>query len=163
MKKVAYILFIFCVVACKQNNAMQTESKSVEMLPTMTDDFHTNKVLSSEALSIKKLEEYIDLIKLKQVHPEFEDDITLQLNNFTTSNKSAFDYPEGFNISNIEQLGMSKMVSDTIEQFVLGYTVTVNTQSFKDSMLTQISSKAINIDGDTLISKNVKFIEFENY
>jgi len=162
MKKALYILLTISLIACKHNQ--ETLSKSVEEVPTsINNDQGFNfavKPMSQEQISSQKLEEYIDLIKLKRKHPEFEKDINDQLISFTNDSLSIGNYPKGFSISNIEQLGDSKVISNSVEQMVLGFTVTTNAMTFKDSILTEIRSKAIVIDGDSLMSNNVRFLKF---
>lgn len=155
MKTLLYILLILCVVSCKHNNeTMKSESVQMEVLSVDDIDFD---ILSSEAISSKKLEEYFDLIKLKQEHPEFAAEIALQLKNFT-KDSLGLEYSKGFTISDIEQLGASKLVSDSIEQLVLGFRVSTNSETFKDSILIEISSKIIDLDGETRISKKIRFL-----
>lgn len=115
-----------------------------------------------EAISIQKLNEYIELIKLKQEHPEFESDINAQLLSFTTDSLSILYYPKGFDISDIKQLGDAKTESDSTEEFVLGYTVKTETMTFKDSVLVKITSSPNYLQSVEAVSiKKVKFLKFD--
>ena len=115
-----------------------------------------------EAISIQKLNEYIELIKLKQEHPEFESDINAQLLSFTTDSLSVLYYPKGFDISDIKQLGDAKTESDSTEEFVLGYTVKTETMTFKDSVLVKITSSPNYLQSVEAVSiKKVKFLKFD--
>ncbi|OUS02117.1 hypothetical protein A9Q86_05555 [Flavobacteriales bacterium 33_180_T64] len=155
MKKLIYILFVLCIVACKQNEAMKKDDVNTHAL----SNFKTS-TMTSEDISSRKLEEYIDLITLQQKHPEFESDINEQLKNFTNG-KLSLNYPKGFKISDIKQLGESKIISDSLEHLILEFTVTNNSQTLKDSILAEIRSTSIDMDGEIRISKKVRFLNFE--
>lgn len=160
MNKVTYILLFFCFIACKHNDALKSESAEIENIMADVDDDFENILLSAETVSSNKFEELIELIKLKQTHPEFQSDINQQLLRFTQDSLSVMNYPKGFTITNIEQLGASKKLSDSLEVIVLGFTVSSEQGTFKDSVVTEIQNKIITIDDDNMLSKTIKFKTF---
>ncbi|MDG5492297.1 hypothetical protein [Psychroserpens sp. SPM9] len=157
MKKILYILLLLFFMTCNNNEAMKTESTDIEMVLDTEDDF--DKIISSpETLSIQKLEEYVDLIKIKQEHPEFEADINLQLSNFTLDNASVLNYPEGFSIANIQVAKKPKALTNNIQTLKLTFTVTTPSETFKDSIGAVIKSEPIQLDGKTQISRAITFL-----
>lgn len=93
-------------------------------------------------ISTQKLNEYVELLKLKQDHPDFESEINAQLSSFTKDHLPLSDYPEEFTISDIHQIGDTRLEADSLELFTLGFTVHTDSKTFKDSVLTRVSSKS---------------------
>jgi hypothetical protein len=136
--------------------------ETAEMKPVseaIDDEINSN---SLEAISTQKLTEYFELLKLKQQHPEFAEDINAQLLSFTNDSLTAKNYKNGFSISNIKQSGTRKAVSDTVKVFTLTYTVTTDSEVFQDSVLTSINSVTSYLQSVEAVSiKKVRFEKFK--
>ncbi|MFD2916397.1 hypothetical protein [Psychroserpens luteus] len=158
MKKTLYILLLFSFMTCKNNEAMKMESTDMEVMSVKDENDFDRVMLSSEAISIKKLEEYMNLIQLKQEHPEFEDDIILQLRNFTLDSLAALNYPKGFTISDVKIKGKPRPLTNTQELLSLKFTVISPSKTFKDSIGVMIKSEPIELDGKTQISREILFL-----
>lgn len=148
-----------CFISCKHSESMKSESVDMEFEATEAmEDVIGNEFNTLEKLGSQKIIEYFDLIKLKQKHPEFESDINTQLQSFTDT--SNLNYPDGFTISNIKQIGETNVISDSITNFKLGYDVISETKSFKDSLLVEIKSKVVYIKDKREVSQKVRFISY---
>ncbi|MCD2259743.1 hypothetical protein [Psychroserpens luteolus] len=114
-------------------------------------------------ISTQKLNEYVELIKLKQEHPEFESEINAQLLSFTSDSLTLSNYPRAFTISDIHQIGGTRIEGDSLELFTLGFTVHTNTVTFKDSVLTRVSSRSDYTQyAEAVIIKKVTFLKFNS-
>ncbi|WP_299276489.1 hypothetical protein [uncultured Psychroserpens sp.] len=156
MKNFFYIVLIISLVSCRHNQEMKSDNFNTESMSVLEEDFE--KTTTSESFSIKKFEEFIDLMELKQAYPEFKDDIDAQLKSYTTD---SLTYPLGFGISNIKQLGDPKPISDSVTHVVLGYTINVYSETYKDSILAEITRKDVNLNEETFTSKKIKFLKFK--
>lgn len=158
MKTILYILTLVFIVSCK--NDMKAESaEMVETSDAIDLEISSNSV---EQLPIQKFNEYVELIQLKQQHPEFANDINAQLLSFTKDSASIFNYENGFTISNIEPVVKSKTESDSVEIFTLKFTVTTNSKVFQDSILTHVTSESDYLQTvETVTIKKVRFSKFE--
>jgi hypothetical protein len=139
---------------------MKAENTAIEVV----SDSVKNKTNSSslEAISIQKLNEYFELVQLKQQHPDFTKDINAQLLSFTNDSLTTKNYKKGFSISNITQSGTRKIVSDTVKIFTLTYTVTTDSEVFQDSVLTSINSVTSYLQSVEAVSiKKVRFEKFK--
>ena len=146
------------LIACNHSEVMKSESVDMEIESDIKEVTVSNETISLERLSSQKLIEYLDLIKLRQQHPEFESGINAQLLSFT-KDSSLLNYPKGFTISNIKQIGVSNIISDSLKTFTLGFTITTESNSFKDSVLTEVRSKEIYIGTKNIISKKLRFLK----
>ena len=163
MKKIAYISLMFCVMlSCMDNAPMKTQEHNVDALPSVKDGSGIElELLSPESIGSIKLEEYFDLIKLKQEHPEFEDDINLQLETFSEGSIPTINYPKGFTITNVKTSKLGQH-TETQKMLKLKFTVTAASQSFQDSLRAIIKSDTIELDGKTRISRTVSFSKMKD-
>jgi hypothetical protein len=138
---------------------MKAESADMEVSAVSVESIVNPNSLVS--ISTQKLNEYFELVKLKQQHPEFESDINEQLLSFTTDSLSVLKYGSDFTISNIQQTGNRKIISDSVEVFTLKYTVTTDSKVFQDSVLTRITSRADYLEAvEAVTIKKVRFSKF---
>ncbi|GAA3629135.1 hypothetical protein [Flavivirga jejuensis] len=159
MKRLTYIICILIFISCKNNEANKVSESPVLEMENDTEvyDFEINsKVNRYETLSTQKLQDYFDLIKLQKKHPEFKDDILLQLRKL--SNDSILNYTGDFSIENIHQVGEVETISDSIQKIKLVYNVVSDSYKGLDSILANIISKTILIDETATISNKVVFL-----
>ncbi|WP_298894611.1 hypothetical protein [uncultured Psychroserpens sp.] len=114
-------------------------------------------------ISTQKLNEYVELLKLKQEHPEFESEINAQLLSFTSDSLTLSNYPREFSISDIHQIGDTRTEGDSLELFTLGFTVHTDFDTFKDSVLTSVSSRSDYTQyAEAVMIKKVTFLKFNS-
>ncbi|GAA3612380.1 hypothetical protein Q4Q39_04370 [Flavivirga amylovorans] len=156
MKKLIYIICILIFISCKNEVNKVSEIPAFEEedaeVYRSDDNFVMNRY---QILSTQKLQEYFDLIKLKEKHPEFKDDILIQLRKL--SNDSIPNYAGDFSIENIRQVGEVETISDSVQKIKLVYNVVSDAYKSNDSILATISSKTIFIDDTATISNKVVF------
>lgn len=156
MKRILIILFILLCVSCSNN----TVNKSAEMKVEEAADYNfaTNlEVSNSESMPIQKFNNYLDLLKLKEKHPEFKKDILLQLKSFSKDSIILLNYGKDVSIEDIKQVGETKKVSDSIKKVKLVYQIVSGSTTKKDSVFAHIISKTIMLDGEEITSNKVKF------
>ncbi|WP_298759033.1 hypothetical protein [uncultured Psychroserpens sp.] len=164
MKKILYILLIIGMIACKHDQEMKNQTiDSAPMSVEDEDDYnYDSKAATFEDISTQKFGEYIDLVKLKQDHPQFETDINSQLLSFTEDSLFNLNYPKGFTISDIEKIRNIEMKLDSIEFFTIRFTVNTNTLTFKDSILAKVTSKPDYFEVEEAVSiKKIRFKRFD--
>jgi len=141
---------------------MKYESAEMVDMEVASDaiDYKVNSN-SLENISTQKLNEYFELIQLKQQHPEFAEDINAQLLSFTNDNESIFNYENEFTISNIQQIGNRKAISDSVDVFTLKYTVTTGSRVFQDSVMAYVTSGTDYLQ--TVEAMSIKKVRFERF
>ncbi len=158
MRILICIIVILVFLSCKNNDANKVSESSVldaeyeAKAPVFNID---TKVDTYQNLSIQKLQGYFDLIKLKEKHPEFKNDILQQLREL--SNDSIPNYKGDFSIENIHQIGDAESVSDSVQKIKLAYHVVSDSYKGIDSIIVVITSKRILIDETNVISNKVTF------
>lgn len=158
MKKLIYIIYILIFISCKNNEVNKvSESPALEMEDdTEIYEFVTSsEVTKYQTLSTQKLQDYFDLIKLKEKHPEFKEDILLQLR--MLSNDTIPNYIGNFSIENIHQSGKVEIVSDSVQKIKLVYDVVSESYKGVDSIFAVITYKTIQLEGKQTISNKVMF------
>ncbi|MBR9914522.1 MAG: hypothetical protein GYB32_06795 [Algicola sp.] len=155
MRPIIYILCFLMFWSCKDNLDKSTD---LEMLEEPKSDF-MDAPFSAEDYSIQKLEEYVDLIQLKNDHPDFGKTIDKELNTYIIDSLTALKYPKGFKISNIRAKKKEKPLQPMQDIIKLTYTVTTREVTVKDSIIAIINSAYLDIDGTTQISRSIHFIK----
>ncbi|MDO5968688.1 hypothetical protein Q4Q35_02605 [Flavivirga aquimarina] len=160
MKKGAYILLIVLGFSCKResNKAPLFEAADIDYETVIeSNTLELSEINSYETLSIEKLKEYFDLVKLKNQHTKFNEDITLQLKNYTSENLIDFKLSERGEIENVRQIGEIQKISDSLSRIQLEFNITFDNTRFKDFVFAYITSKTVLIDGGKLKSNKVRF------
>lgn len=157
MKKIVFVLVLLSI-ACSKNkggakfdNEMMVEEAADYAIAAEESTFDYNQ------LSIQKFSEYIDLIKLKEAHPEFNDDVFIQLRSFAKDTTFDLNYDSGFSVENIKSVGAVEKVSDSVDKIKLTYKIISETHTVTDSVFAHITSKTIVLDGQEMTSNKVKF------
>ena len=158
MKKIIILLlFVLQLLSCSnkkyKEEAFETKSVDKELMIDKPVGFSTDKLIK------QKLTDYFELIKLKQKHPEFKDDIILQL-------KSKLKYSSKPNIEvtydsieNIREV-TSENISDSIKKVKLYYDVLLEDTRYTDSIAAYLVSKSIIIAGDKKITTKITFSHY---
>lgn len=155
MKQIVYILVIILVVSCA-NESKRSESSvhEIEVSTDINDDFKSEN-FNPTVLASEKLTEYFDLIKLKQEHPEFREDIELQLESYSAN--SILLNTNTFSIENIRSADSPEIISDSLQSVVLYFDILSENYITKDSILAFITTKTILMDTQSAVSTKVRF------
>ncbi|WP_299225128.1 hypothetical protein [uncultured Psychroserpens sp.] len=160
MKNILYILLILFLINCKNNEQMNIEDLKVESVEIDEEIIYSSKI-NHQTIATHKLEEYFDLLKLKENHPNFKDDILLQLNALSKDRLLDYNIAKILSIENIEQIGEIKKVSDSVEKLQLKFNIVLENETITDSILAIITSRPIILDGEEIISNKITFSRFD--
>ncbi len=158
MKYIIYILLFVLVFSCKNEtpNKLEVADTDYEVVEE-SKVVEISEIDNYERLSIEKLTEYFDLIKLREQHPDFSEDIEKQLKNYASENLINFELKDDFSIENIHQIGEMLKISDTLNKVQLEFNAVSNFIQIEDSVFAYITSKIIVVDGKELKSNKVSF------
>lgn len=148
MKKFMLLILLVLIFSCS-NREMKTAEISIS---ASQEEISQN--FENELITKQKLQEYYDLLILKQRHNNF--DVSEQLQKIATIVKVV-----DTNSVRIENLNLIKMqiVSDTIKKTKISYDVIFNNRIRRDTITTIIYSKKISIDNQEFISNKIQFEE----
>lgn len=157
MKKLAYIsLVLLIMLSCKEQAMKNDKAYEVVEETFIEDDVSgISEINSYETLSIQKLTEYFDLLKLKAEHPEFEESIISQLENYTSESLIKGVLSRGFTIENIDQMGGVKKISDSVSKIQFQFDIVSENTTLKDSVFAIVTSKDVVLEGEVLKSIKV--------
>ncbi|MEL6811510.1 MAG: hypothetical protein AAFP76_09265 [Bacteroidota bacterium] len=174
MKKLLYIVPLFAlIVACgkMENKAPLTEADMVEAEESdglsgfVWEEAVGNMEMGNEAvpgweaMATEKLKDYFDLLLLEQKHPEFREDIRVQLERLLENDTLFIDHGSFTSIENIRQKGGIEQISDSV-QHVQFYFVKVDGQSRSvDSITARIRAKEIQLDNEARTSFKFTFLK----
>lgn len=152
------ILLFVLIFSCKNESAYKLESTDVENeVVEINKPAEVSEIDNYETLSAQKLSEYFDLLKLKSQHPDFEEDIVAQLNNYTSEQLIGFKINDDFEIQNIRLNGEQIKIADTLSKLQIEFDINSKFVNIKDSVFAYITSNTIVVDGKELKSNKVRF------
>ncbi|WP_412986349.1 hypothetical protein [Pontimicrobium sp. IMCC45349] len=163
MKKLGYILNFMILASC-MNSANEAEMKSIEPVFATesmdNDDFfsYTASDFNNTQLAAQKLQEYYDLSLLKQQHPEFENDIKLQLENLGELTLNLPKTARSINIDSVTELS-KETLTDSTKRIVLKYTSNSDRGKTTDTISAIIKTKTITVDNQPITTTKLKFKE----
>ena len=108
MKKVLYIFLLLLSGACANNNKPESSMEVLDMKNSTTREAllgNDNETFVYESLAKQILQDYYDLLLLQKKHPEFKEDIKMQLQHISKDSIYFNDSIENISIENLQQLG----------------------------------------------------------
>ncbi len=162
MKKLVNIFVVLLIISCANERKSEAPIEVVNMEKTETvlensamED--VKEAFTFQHLTEQKLQDYFDLLVLKQQHPEFIDDIRAQLHELSEDSIIISYFPQEVDIKNVQQIGETQQISDSIQKIKLRFDISTNDSVKKDSIIAIIKTKRITLDNEELISTKVVF------
>jgi len=162
MKRMLYLISIFILASCANNR-----ETNVEKIVESADDYdmEVSALQKPEAFDYQnvyseKLQSYFDLLNLYSSHPNFREDIELQLKKLSTDPINPLDTIPKVIIGNVQISGKPEVVSDAVTKTVLRFNKNTNGIVVSDS-ITAIVMKKLVLLGDTEeVLTTVRFSKF---
>ncbi|TMM55898.1 hypothetical protein FEE95_14715 [Maribacter algarum] len=158
MRKTIFVLVIWILSSCGNN--MNKEYIVTNDDSTASEYEIDRKDFTLENLVSERLKNYFELLKLKNEHPEFQEDILKQLKDFSKEGFIKTD-SSNFSVENIRTVGETVVLSDSLKSMRLYYD-SVSTNGIEtDSIDALIMTKIILLDGIETKSTKISFLRIE--
>ena len=155
MKNTCYTIFVILLLSCA-NEAKRNDASIMDFEETnKVKQVHFDKLTDYESIASLKLEEYFDLLKLQQKHPDFKEDIILKLQEFSHDSLINYDISKIKSLENIKQVGNTEQLSDSVKKILLTFNITTNNTVVQDSIFAIITSKTILLDNKETTSNKI--------
>jgi len=153
---IASILFAGCAMETKKATSesydiIATEEVDAYEVPADAEYEFSNQLVN------QKLQDFYDLLALQSEHPEFNNEVSKQLKNFTNDAINKFKNDDFFIIKNIKQIGDVVFVNDSVQKIKLSYDKVSDKTKSTDTINAIITKKQIKVDDKTLISNKIQF------
>ncbi|MDO5978079.1 hypothetical protein [Flavivirga spongiicola] len=160
MKKLGYLL-IFVILGSCMNNKDENRESAAPMMVEESDDLSgyetKNTGFSITTLAEQKLQEYYDLSLLQKHHPEFENDIKLQLNKLADTLLILPNTTREIIIKNVTKIDYQK-ITDSTSKLRLHYEVISDRGNTFDTISAIIKTKTIMVNNETITTRKLTFI-----
>ncbi len=156
MRQLIYLFGILLCFSCS-NRKSSMKSEDIMINESTLNNNNRSQVNSYEKLSIQKLAIYFDLLKLKKEHPEFKNDILIQLKELSKGSILKNNFTSNFTIKNIHQIGDEIIINDSIKKIQLTYQITSKSIKKNDSIYAYIYTKNIFLNAQKKVSNKIKF------
>lgn len=156
MKKLAIIFGLaLLIISCKNNNSFAPGANEEASI----DDFFESSGSSFTKTDLleQKLQEVYDLSLLKQLHPEFEEELLNQIKSLSDGEILLTEKTDAVKINNLTLIGDVNIKSDSISEIKLYYEVSYNNKVVIDSILAIVKTHNIEIEGDNFSSTKIRF------
>ncbi len=158
MKYLSYLVVLMFFSCAKEKNyklEANAEAASYEVQERLSENSYEN-ILS------EKLMNYVDLLRLKENHPNFKDDIIVQLKNLSEEQIIAIVHNSEEDIKEIQIFEPPKIISDSVKEFKLQYKLFSNSKSTEDSIFARITTHEMMLDNKVVQSNTIKFFSAKN-
>ncbi len=160
MKKLLYIVVACMLVAC--NQAYKSEVPANEDLSEMdkvgeATEVETKVILNYKVLAEQKLNDYADLLRLQQQHPEFEEEIAKQLMQLSKDSIIPFSETKKIVISELQQIGEVQDISDSVQQVTFSIQVETDTSVLRDTLNAIFTTRQVQLDDTEHTTVKVSF------
>jgi len=170
MKRLCYILITLTLVACSEGHKSKEFVKSADVSLEETSmevvEEGLGTAINFEMLATQKLQDYVDLLILQQQHPEFREELRLQLLRLSADTllvPSHLTMGEAGNseisISGLVQLGEVETVSDTVQKVTFSFKLNSETTVRVDTLKAIFTTQKVVIDGLQHTTTKVTFEE----
>jgi len=155
MKKLRYLGISLLLLACAE--APERDSlKELESVETTFEEGTSEEAFEYATLTEQKLQEYFDLLIVKNKHPEFSETIETQLQAFAIDSLSFTTNQDSVDVKNLHRIGNGQMVNDSIEKLKIGFTIGSLRQYKTDTVTAYITTNKVMVDG--VESRNITII-----
>jgi len=158
MKRLLYILPFFLIVAC--NNA--PEKDMLSEIEAIEEELANATVSESEpfeyaTITEQKLQDYFDLLIIKNKHPEFSEAINTQLKSFARDSLLFDTDQDSVDVKSLSQVGAAEIVNDSVKRLKIAFNVGA-AQRFQSKTVTAIiTTNTVVVDGKLTENTNVTF------
>lgn len=149
MKKLAYLYIFIFLFACSKSKEMDNAVYDVAEIEVATETFENENMLQ------QKLQDYYDLVTLKENYPEFNEEINNQLNTLITDSLQT-NSNKKVSIKNLT-LSKTEVKDPTTKELYLYFDVIDNDIAKKDSIIAVMTTKNVFIDSIKTVATKIKF------
>lgn len=160
MKKIVYVLLCLFWLSCaKDSRNSKSEAVNYDMEISASEDKNDDQFMPTnyETLASQKLQEYFDLMQLQETHPEFKEDVLVQLKSLSQDANLSKKYINLDSVKNIRSIGDILKISDSVQKLKLEFDVMSKGKMTHDSIEALIITKTVMMDTDSITSNKIVF------
>lgn len=151
-----FLIFFSCSRVREQENAVYAVEGEMIIEENFTK-FDINNTGQLTPLLKQKLQEYYDLLNLKNNSPDFSEQIDKQLNKILKETPNNEKFNDSTKINNINFLANPENISDSVQKIKFSY----EADSIIDSLSAIIKTTPVTIEGQVIWSTNISFERIE--
>lgn len=149
MRKLFYIFILVFLANCSKRTEVNSANLSEVEIAMPAETFENQIMLQ------QKLQDYYDLVSLKENYPNFNEEINQQLKNLVY-NTLTIKTNKNVIIDNLNLIKKS-IINNSTKEVKLQFDIIDNNTIIKDSVTAIITTKKMIIDGNESIATKIKF------
>ena len=139
---------------------IEEEAEELMEINDLEEDYDYLKeefINQDKSLVSQKLQDFYDLLALQSNHPEFQDDVELQLKNYTKDSLGIYKSDDVVSINDIKLISQPIRLDENTIKIQIQFDVKSNLKKTTDSIYAYITKKETVIDGESFTSSKVIF------
>ncbi|NMH87341.1 hypothetical protein [Flavivirga algicola] len=157
MKKLGYILIFAMLSSCMKNKEFNKEIAPFVLTEDVDDSYLIeNSHFNITTLARQKLQEYYDLSLLQKYHPEFENDIKIQLSKLSDTVPNIPNTSREIVIKNVSEIDNQKL-TDSTSKLQLRYEVISEQGSTFDTISAILKTKTVILNNNRVTTNKLTF------
>ena len=160
MKKLAYISFTLLFLGCanvSEEKSFATNDSAESEITKDEATINVEEAFPYATITGQKLQEYFDLVALKNQHPAFAETISEQLEQLTNDTILLPKGQDSVAVKNLSPVGSIRTINDTLQQQEFTYSIVSKTMFKTDTLTAFIVTKPVMVDGVEAVSTKVLF------
>ena len=155
MKRLIYAYLLFFLVACS-NNKVPLNDEAFENVPELFDE--KEEAFAYQTILEQKLQDYFDLLVLKDNFPEFREGVSSQLQKVANDSILIQRNLGKVSIENLEQVGSLVVISDAEKRMTLSFDMMTNETVKRDTITAIIKTDVMYIDSMETVATKILFV-----
>jgi len=162
MKKFIYIfvaslLMISCANSNKEASVSDIDFAENEVVGNSNKDLEEAATFTNTQLAEAKLQDYFELLTLRQKHPEFKEEIRSQIKSLSESNLTISDSIDIISVENLRQVGAVLQFGDSLHKIKFYFNVITENGVREDSITAVLRAQKVTIEQQEVMSTKVTF------
>ena len=133
------------------------EVKEVTDYEDIDGYFKEEFIKQDQSFISQKLQDFYDLLALQNKHPEFKEDVALQLKNYTKDSLNIYAVKDVISIDNIKLIAAPIEIDTNTTKVHIQFSLKSNTKTSTERLFAYITKKETIIDGEVFTSSKVIF------
>lgn len=162
MKKFIYIvvasfLMFSCANSNKEASISDVEFSENEVVGNNNKDLEEAATFTNTQLAEVKLQDYFELLVLRQKHPEFKEEIRSQIQSLSEPNLTIPDSLDIISVENLRQAGTVLQLGDSLQKIKFYFNVITENGIREDSITAVLRAQKVTVEQQEVMSTKVTF------
>lgn len=146
-----------CANSNKEASISDVEFSENEVVGNNNKDLEEAATFTNTQLAEVKLQDYFELLVLRQKHPEFKEEIRSQIQSLSEPNLTIPDSLDIISVENLRQAGTVLQLGDSLQKIKFYFNVITENGIREDSITAVLRAQKVTVEQQEVMSTKVTF------